>query len=303
MDGKYDGLIRFIRFTEKDLNVKICIKDYVDFIFVDRELNMGLRDNLVHGNPFCMYMKSDGDVYLKCTSMGQGVMRRLERDPRAYCGVCHAGVKEYVCPIWSDGRLVGSVNAGVFATEKRYVRRYLERVCRKSHLEVERALELYETCISASRVDEERLFVNLEMIANAFSLIFARVNVHGEYVAMRPSTVIMHNSIISDALEYLKQNYLEDLHASDVAAYCHCSISCLSHLFKSRVGTSLPLYIAKLRVDFAREELTNSRAPVSVVAERAGFSDPNYFSRIFTQYVGLTPSQYRKRFSQKSLQS
>ena len=102
MDGKYDGLIRFIRFTEKDLNVKICIKDYVDFIFVDRELNMGLRDNLVHGNPFCMYMKSDGDVYLKCTSMGQGVMRRLERDPRAYCGVCHAGVKEYVCPIWSD---------------------------------------------------------------------------------------------------------------------------------------------------------------------------------------------------------
>ena len=54
MDGKYDGLIRFIRFTEKDLNVKICIKDYVDFIFVDRELNMGLRDNLVHGNPFCI---------------------------------------------------------------------------------------------------------------------------------------------------------------------------------------------------------------------------------------------------------
>ena len=190
-----------------------------------------------------MYMKSDGDVYLKCTSMGQGVMRRLERDPRAYCGVCHAGVKEYVCPIWSDGRLIGSVNAGVFAAEKRYVRRYLERVCRKSHLEVERALELYETCISASRVDEERLFVNLEMIANAFSLIFARVNVHGEYVAMRPSTVIMHNSIISDALEYLKQNYLEDLHASDVAAYCHCSISCLSHLFiKPRRHQSASLY-------------------------------------------------------------
>lgn len=121
MDGrKYDGLIQFIRFTEKDLNVKICIKDYVDFIFVDRELNMGLRDNLVHGNPFCMYLKSDGDTYLKCTSMGQGVMRRLERDPHTYCGVCHAGVKEYVCPIWYDGRLIGSVSIRyatiVFAT-------------------------------------------------------------------------------------------------------------------------------------------------------------------------------------------
>ena len=101
-------------------------------------------------------------------------------------------------------------------------------------------------------MDAQRLIVNLEMIANAFSLIFARVNVHGEYGPMRSSTVIAHNSIISDALEYLKQNYLEDLRAADVAAYCHCSLSCLSHLFKSRVGTSLPLYIAKLRVDFAR---------------------------------------------------
>ena len=146
-------------------------------------------------------------------------------------------------------------------------------------------------------MDAQRLIVNLEMIANAFSLIFARVNVHGEYGPMRSSTVIAHNSIISDALEYLKQNYLEDLRAADVAAYCHCSLSCLSHLFKSRVGTSLPLYIAKLRVDFAREELVNSRAPISAVAEKAGFSDPNYFSRIFTQYVGFTPSQYRKRFS------
>lgn len=298
MDGrKYDGLIQFIRFTEKDLNVKICIKDYVDFIFVDRELNMGLRDNLVHGNPFCMYLKSDGDTYLKCTSMGQGVMRRLERDPHTYCGVCHAGVKEYVCPIWYDGRLIGSVNAGVFASDSRYIRRYIERVCRSGNLDPERALELYRAHICGEEVDAQRLIVNLEMIANAFSLIFARVNVHGEYGPMRSSTVIAHNSIISDALEYLKQNYLEDLRAADVAAYCHCSLSCLSHLFKSRVGTSLPLYIAKLRVDFAREGLVNSRAPISAVAEKAGFSDPNYFSRIFTQYVGFTPSQYRKRFS------
>ena len=214
-----------------------------------------------------------------------------------------------MCPIWYDGRLIGSVNAGVFASDSRYIRRYIERVCRSGNLDPERALELYRAHICGEEVDAQRLIVNLEMIANAFSLIFARVNVHGEYGPMRSSTVIAHNSIISDALEYLKQNYLEDLRAADVAAYCHCSLSCLSHLFKSRVGTSLPLYIAKLRVDFAREELVNSRAPISAVAEKAGFSDPNYFSRIFTQYVGFTPSQYRgtragtlREFSRHSLQ-
>lgn len=295
-EGRYEGLIRFIRFTEQDLNVKICVKDYVDFIFVDRELNMALMNNLAHGNPFCMYMKSDGDTYLKCTSMLQGVVRRLERDPRPFAGVCHAGVKEYVCPIWHEGQLVGSINAGVFATEPRLARRCVERACRKGDLDADKALALYGAHICALGVEEERLRINLEMIATAFSLIFARVNVHGEYEPMRPSTVIAHNAIVSDALEYLKLNYREDLHAADVAQYCHCSVSCLSHLFKSRVGTSLPLYLAKLRMDHAREELCDSRDPISAIAERAGFLDPNYFSRVFTQYVGLTPSQYRKRF-------
>ncbi len=159
----------------------------------------------------------------------------------------------------------------MFASDSRYIRRYIERVCRSGNLDPERALELYRAHICGEEVDAQRLIVNLEMIANAFSLIFARVNVHGEYGPTRSSTVIAHNSIISDALEYLKQNYLEDLRAADVAAYCHCSLSCLSHLFKSRVGTSLPLYIAKLRVDFAREELVNSRVPIRPSPKRRAF--------------------------------
>lgn len=295
-DLKYESLIRFIHYAEKDLGVKICVKDHIGFVSLDRELDMSLMENLIHGNPFCMYMKSDERVYIKCMHMQQGVIRRLERDDRPFCGVCHAGVKEYVCPIAYRGRMIGSVNAGVFACDEKYAYKYIERACRGMNLDADRAYSLYKTHICGRSVDEERLYVNLEMIAFSFSMVFARMSVHNEFDDIRPATVMSHSVIISDALEFLKQNYLEDISAPDVAANCHCSVSCLSHLFKSRVGMSLPLYLAKLRVDHARKQLISDRAPISVIADRSGFSDPNYFSRIFTQYVGLTPSLYRKRY-------
>ena len=110
----------------------------------------------------------------------------------------------------------------------------------------------------------------------------------------RSLTAIAHNNVISDALEYLNQNYQNDVRVTDIAAYCHCSVSCLSHLFNGYMGTSIPLYVTKMRMDHAQNELMETSIPISVVAERVGFSDPNYFSRMFTRCVGMTPTQFRR---------
>lgn len=296
--NQYEGLLKFIHFVESDLHVKIHIKDYVGFIFVERQLNNALMEYLVHSNPFCMYMKSDEKSYMKCTGMQKGCIAKLKNEKSAFIGVCHAGVKEYVYPIWYDERLIGAVHAGDFAVEEHYAKLYVQRACRNHRLDPVKAQALYDEHISESAVDEERLLVYLEMIAMAFSSIFARVSAHGEFTMERAHTAIAHNNVISDALEYLNQNYQEDLRVTDIAAYCHCSVSCLSHLFNNYVGTSIPLYITKLRMDHAQNELTETSVPISVVAERVGFSDPNYFSRVFTRCVGLTPTQFRRSIKQ-----
>lgn len=298
--NQYEGLNKFIHFVESDMHVKIHIKDYVGFIFVERQLNDTLRDSLIHSNPFCMYIKSDEKAYLKCTRMQKSCLARFERDPSTFVGICHAGVKEYVCPIWHEERLIGAIHAGDFPADPRYAQRYVQRACRHHALDCEKAYALYRQNLHEENVDEERLVVYLEMIAMAFSAIFARMRAHGEYDLTRTTTSIAHNSVISDALEYLNQHYQEDLHVTDIAAYCHCSVSCLSHLFNSYVGTSIPLYITKLRMDHAQNELIDTSVPISVVAERVGFSDPNYFSRVFTRCVGLTPTQFRKSLHQNA---
>ena len=297
---QYEGLLKFIHFVESDMHVKIHIKDYVGFIFVERSLNNALMEYLIHGNPFCMYIKSDEASYLKCTGMQKQCRYKLESEQSTFIGVCHAGVKEYICPIWHEERLIGAIHAGDFMTDPRYARRYVQRACRHHALDDHKAFALYQEHIRSQMVDDERLVVYLEMIAMAFSAIFARMRAHEEYDLTRSTTAIAHNSIISDALEYINEHYQEDMHVTDIAAYCHCSVSCLSHLFNSYVGTSIPLYITKLRMDHAQNELIEMGVPISVIAERVGFSDPNYFSRVFTRCVGLTPTQFRKSLNKNA---
>ncbi|MBO4298805.1 MAG: helix-turn-helix domain-containing protein [Clostridia bacterium] len=296
-EGRYGELMRFIRYTEQELGVKICVKESVSFLSADHDLSKALIGHLAHSNPFCMYMKSNPGVYLRCTDMMSGVSRRLEADPRSYCGFCHAGVREYISPIRWDGRLIGSVHAGVFSVEAETARRLIGRVCRPAGLDAERAFALYQAHVSRSGVDEERLKIHLEMIASAIALVFARLSLHGDYLPLRSVTVNAHNTIVSDAVAYLNQNYRGSPKLREVAEHCHCSVSCLSHLFKGHTGMSVPQYLMKVRTDRAFDALIHSDDPIAVVAEQSGFVDPNYFSRVFTHYQGLTPSQFRKRFS------
>jgi len=48
-----------------------------------------------------------------------------------------------------------------------------------------------------------------------------------------------------------------------------------------------------VRIEFARRELAGSSASLSAIAAEAGFCDQSHFSRLFKQYTGVTPAEYR----------
>ena len=84
-----------------------------------------------------------------------------------------------------------------------------------------------------------------------------------------------------------------------IAEACHCSVSTLSHLFRRRVGVSIPVYITKLRIEHAKALLAEAQNSISDIALRVGFNDPAYFSRLFTRYAGMSPKNYRGTLKKK----
>ncbi|UYG09070.1 GlxA family transcriptional regulator [Halomonas sp. M4R1S46] len=66
--------------------------------------------------------------------------------------------------------------------------------------------------------------------------------------------------------------------------------------FKAATGMTPMDYVHTLRLEEAKQCLESGDAPIDAVAEEVGYADPSFFRRLFGRRVGLTPSQYRRRF-------
>ena len=69
----------------------------------------------------------------------------------------------------------------------------------------------------------------------------------------------------------------------------------LNRLFTRHTGSTIHQYILDVRISHARNILLNTDLPLSVIAEKVGFSSNTYFSTYFRQTTGLSPTQFRKK--------
>ena len=79
-----------------------------------------------------------------------------------------------------------------------------------------------------------------------------------------------------------------------IAAKCGLSYSRFQHLFTRQFGISPQHYQIAMRMETARNLLQSTSLSIRQVAEKCGYSDQNYFSRVFKKYCGYSPSHFRK---------
>lgn len=97
------------------------------------------------------------------------------------------------------------------------------------------------------------------------------------------------------AMDFINGHYGEELNLDTVAKEVYLSSFYLSHLFREGLNMTFSEYLTKVRIEHAMEFLSETGATVEDVAERTGFKDGNYFSKIFKKIVGTTPAKYKKR--------
>ena len=102
-----------------------------------------------------------------------------------------------------------------------------------------------------------------------------------------------NNYIAKKALEYLYDNYKMKLSLKEVAEYCYISSWHLSKLLNQYTGRGFFEIVNKIRVDEAKKLLRTTAYKVQDVADMVGFVDVAHFSRIFKNYEGIAPSEYR----------
>lgn len=104
-----------------------------------------------------------------------------------------------------------------------------------------------------------------------------------------------HSFAIKKCLDYINKHYTENIALTDLADHIEMSRSYLSFLFKKETGYSFSRYLMKKRVDTSKNLLTSSQEKIYLVAEKVGFDNPYYFSKVFKEQTGFTCKEYREK--------
>ena len=71
---------------------------------------------------------------------------------------------------------------------------------------------------------------------------------------------------------------------------------CLSCKFKEETGENFIEYLTRIRIEKAKEFLKQPEVSVKEAGVKSGYTDPNYFSRIFKKQTDMTPSEFKTRY-------
>ena len=98
---------------------------------------------------------------------------------------------------------------------------------------------------------------------------------------------------------YICEHYMNDLSMQDVARMMNYSEAYFCKLFKQCFSCNFTAYLTQFRMEEAKKLLAEPTVNVKNVGEAVGYSDSNYFAKVFKRYTGSSPTEYRMELFQQ----
>lgn len=126
----------------------------------------------------------------------------------------------------------------------------------------------------------------------SFLIFYSRL--HGAENKTRESSVNSYFQYIYRALEYIDENYKNDIGGREIADCTGLSQDYIAKQFKAALSMTPSEYIRNFRVAKSMELLKTTDMPAGEIARAVGFGDISLYSRIFKQQIGISPTAFRK---------
>ncbi len=105
------------------------------------------------------------------------------------------------------------------------------------------------------------------------------------------------NELLGEIALYIQENIYSPLNVEDICQRFSLSRSSIQTLFAKNLNTSPKQYISDLKFAKAKQMIKESTYSISEIARICGFSSIHYFSRVFKEKYGITPTSYAKSIS------
>lgn len=288
-------------------------KDILDKISYDFAYATGLGSVVVDVNgkeispwynftSFCQHVRKLSEFYPLCKQCDRTGGLESFRSKQITCYRCHAGLVDFSIPIVINSSIVGFLACGQARVENDISLsniissdNNIERVSRLSDLwqdvpimeqhKIQAAAQLLNTIVDKYLPQE----YSVKLLKGNGGDIVDGSLMSGEQYAK-----------IAKIINYINDNFSEDLNLERMACVANFSPCYFSRLFKKSLGEGFNSYLNRIRMKESRHLLEHTNWTVEKIARSVGYNDSAYFIRIFKRNYGFSPQFMRQHREPKS---
>jgi len=236
--------------------------------------------------PFCALMARTNVSCAACYALQKQLEEKAQLEPKTL--KCFAGLCETAIPVRVGENLIAFLHTGhvlVDQPNKAQFNRIAEELLRwGTHVDLKQVEEAYFATRVLSREQYKSLIRLLAVFAQHLATCGNQLAV--QRIENAPVSVVR-------AREIINLQYRDDLSLGKIAGLVNVSATYFSELFKKASGMNFVEYVARVRIEKAKNMLLNPRKRISEVAFEVGFQSLSQFNRAFKRFEGQAPSEFR----------
>lgn len=260
-------------------------------------------------NVFCSCMKAGKQTGQLCMASDEEAFKQCKRENMLHIYHCHAGLLEACTPLFLEKEVVGYLMLGQITDDpesKKLGKRLaqyiqynckdgLDEILKKSPEKVGQVLSKEESFAS------EILYCTKETIHAATVLM----NACSSYLISEKNIQKKKKHFVEKLDEYLESHLSEPILVQHICRHFGIGRTSLYELCSQTLDTSIGDYIQKFKFSKAKEMVMAGTDTIPAIAEMCGYSDPEYFCRVFKKQTGLSArkclEESKERYPYKSL--
>ena len=125
--------------------------------------------------------------------------------------------------------------------------------------------------------------------------------IHTMFCNMIDQKALTLSPPVEEAILYMNSHYGDNIQIGEIADHVSLSRFYFSRLFRKETGRSPNEYLADIRINAAKEMLTERIHSITEISELCGFTNTSHFTRFFREKTGQTPAAFRSSFNLKGI--
>ena len=256
------------------------------------ELTQLVHFDRKHGNPFCALMAKSNQTCSSCYALQCKLEAEAQIEPKTlkcFCGLCETAV-----PVRVGEKLIAFLHTGQIL---------IHRPDRAQFNKIAQQLIAWGAEVDLKRI-EEAFFNTRVLTKDQYESLIRLLTIFAGHLAASANALMLargktETPVMGQARRYIVDHAEDDLSLGAVAKVVNMSASYFSEKFKEATGLNFVDYVARSRVEKARNLLQNPKLRIGEIAFEVGFQSLSQFNRTFKKVTGKAPGALRQSLRQE----